>query len=69
MAAGPDVSAKDAISPEQLARLYDEHSDAVHRLAFSFLSQRQEAEDLTHDVFLRVQRGGFDPDSFPWETK
>jgi RNA polymerase sigma-70 factor (ECF subfamily) len=54
------VSSHEAISPEELALLYDEHSAAVHRLAFSLLSQRQEAEDLTHDVFLRLQRGGFD---------
>jgi len=53
------VSSPRAISPEELGRLYDDHAPAVHRLAFSLLSQRQEAEDLTHDVFLRVQRGGF----------
>jgi len=56
------VSAKDPIRTEDLARLYDEHSAAVHRLAYSLLSQQQEAEDLTHDVFLRLQRGGFDSD-------
>ncbi len=56
------MSSKDAISPEELASLYDDHAAAVHRLAFSLLSQRQEAEDLTHDVFLRLQRGGFNPD-------
>ncbi len=61
-AAGPDVSAKDALSPDALARLYDEHAPAVHRLAFSLLFQRQEAQALTHDVFLRLQRGGFNPD-------
>ena len=56
------MSAKDPIRTEDLARLYDEHSAAVHRLAYSLLSQQQEAEDLTHDVFLRLQRGGFDSD-------
>lgn len=53
------MSAKDAISPEELGRLYDEHAPAVHRLAFSLLAQQQEAEDLTHDVFVRLQRGGY----------
>ena len=56
------MSAKDAISPEELGRLYDEHATAVHRLAFSLLAQQQEAEDLTHDVFVRLQRGGYNSD-------
>ncbi|QNI88630.1 sigma-70 family RNA polymerase sigma factor [Synechococcus sp. ROS8604] len=56
------MSAKEPIRTEDLARLYDEHSAAVHRLAYSLLSQQQEAEDLTHDVFLLLQRGGFDSD-------
>jgi len=54
------VSPKDAITAEDLACLYDEHAPAVHRIAFSILGQQQEAEDLTHDVFLRFQHGGFD---------
>lgn len=57
-----DVSSKESISPAELGRLYDEHASAVHRLAFSLLTQRQEAEDLTHDVFVRLQRGGYDSD-------
>ena len=54
------MTSKKEISPEELGRLYDDHATAVYRLAFSLLSQQQEAEDLTHDVFLRFQRGGFD---------
>ena len=54
------MSSTDVVSPEQLALLYDDHAPSVYRLAFSLLSQKQEAEDLTHDVFLRLQRGGFD---------
>ena len=53
------MTSKKEISPEELGRLYDDHATAVYRLAFSLLSQQQEAEDLTHDVFLRFQRGGF----------
>ena len=54
------MSANAVISQEDLERLYDDHAPAVHRLAFSLLAQRQDAEDLTHDVFLRLHRGGFD---------
>lgn len=53
------MKSKNEISPEELGRLYDDHATTVYRLAFSLLSQQQEAEDLTHDVFLRFQRGGF----------
>ena len=53
------MKSKNEISPEELGRLYDDHATTVSRLAFSLLSQQQEAEDLTHDVFLRFQRGGF----------
>ena len=53
------MTSRNEISPEELGRLYDDHATAVYRLAFSLLSQQQEAEDLTHDVFLRFQRGGF----------
>ena len=32
----------------------------MYRVARSLLSQEQDAEDLTHDVFVRLQKGGFD---------
>ncbi|AII49740.1 hypothetical protein KR52_11400 [Synechococcus sp. KORDI-52] len=53
------MTSEHEIHPEVLGRLFDDHAAAVYRLAFSLLSQRQDAEDLTHDVFLRFQRGGF----------
>ena len=53
------MSSPGAMNPEELGRLYDDNAAAVHRLAFRIRSQRQEAEDLTHDVFLRVRRGGY----------
>jgi RNA polymerase sigma factor (sigma-70 family) len=33
-----------------------EHSDRVYRLAYRLTGNRHDAEDLTHDVFLRVFR-------------
>ena len=47
------------------ADLYDEHSKAVYYLALRFLADPQKAEDVTHDVFLKVYRklGEFHGDS------
>jgi RNA polymerase sigma-70 factor (ECF subfamily) len=41
-----------------LAALYDACGGAVFRLALKLCRSRQEAEDLTHDVFLRFWRQG-----------
>lgn len=38
------------------AALYEEHSKAVYYLALRFLADPQKAEDVTHDVFLKVYR-------------
>ena len=35
---------------------YEEHAEAVLRLAKTFLKDRAKAEDLTHDVFERLWR-------------
>ncbi|TWB90692.1 MULTISPECIES: sigma-70 family RNA polymerase sigma factor [unclassified Synechococcus] len=45
-----------------LASLYDATSPAVYRLALKLCRSPQEAEDLTHDVYLRYWRQGrYDP--------
>jgi len=40
----------------EFAALYEEHSKAVYYLALRFLCDPQKAEDVTHDVFLKVYR-------------
>jgi RNA polymerase sigma-70 factor (ECF subfamily) len=47
------------------AALYEEHCKAVYYLALRFLADPQKAEDVTHDVFLKVYRklGEFRGDS------
>lgn len=37
-----------------LADIYENHRERVFGLAWKLMGDRQEAEDLTHDVFLRV---------------
>lgn len=37
----------------QMAEIYDRLHDAVYRTAFAYLRNRQDAEDITHDVFLQ----------------
>lgn len=43
-----------------MSRIYEQHAQAVYQLAMGILRNEQEAEDLTHDVFVRIWRGGFD---------
>ncbi len=43
---------------DDLARLYDATSAAVYRLALRLCRSPQEAEDLTHDVYVRYWRQG-----------
>lgn len=47
------------------AELYEAHSKSVYYLALRFLADPQKAEDVTHDVFLKVYRklGEFRGDS------
>jgi len=49
----------------EFADLYEAHSKAVYYLALRFLSDPQKAEDVTHDVFLKVYKklGEFRGDS------
>ncbi len=47
---------------DDLGALYDTCGSAVYRLALRLSRASQEAEDLTHDVFLRYwQRGRYEP--------
>lgn len=43
-------------APAEFARMYEEHSRFVYYLALRFLGQPEKAEDVTHDVFLKVYR-------------
>ncbi|CAN5887210.1 sigma-70 family RNA polymerase sigma factor [soil metagenome] len=42
--------------PQAFAVLYDRHSRAAYSLAYRLMGQRQAAEDLIQEVFLRVWR-------------
>lgn len=44
------------LEPAEFARLYQTHSRAVYYLALRYLGDPQKAEDVTHDVFLKVYR-------------
>ena len=44
------------LAPPEFAELYETHSRAVFYLALRFLGDPQKAEDITHDVFLKVYR-------------
>lgn len=52
------------------ARLYQDHAQAIHSLAWRLTSDRQAAEDIVQETFLRLLRwfGGADPDRplRPW---
>ncbi|MDP8907511.1 MAG: hypothetical protein M3N47_00005, partial [Chloroflexota bacterium] len=66
---GPDHQPTDAALMERLrghdqdafAMLYDRYASAVHGLALMVLRDAALAEDVTHDVFLRVWQR---PDAF-----
>lgn len=49
------------------AGIVSEHSARVYRLAYRLTGNRQDAEDLTQDVFVRVFRSldTFEPGNFP----
>lgn len=42
------------LQPAEFAELYQTHSRMVYYLALRFLGDPQKAEDVTHDVFLKV---------------
>lgn len=63
---GPSAANRQPLwdSPE-FAALYEEHSRQIYYLALRFLSDPTQAEDATHDVFLKAYRklGEFRGDS------
>jgi RNA polymerase sigma-70 factor (ECF subfamily) len=44
------------LEPAEFAALYETHSQAVYYLALRYLGDPQKAEDITHDVFLKVYK-------------
>jgi RNA polymerase sigma-70 factor (ECF subfamily) len=55
-ATGVEQAAPPGLEPSGFADLYREHSKAVYYLALRYLGDPQRAEDVTHDVFLKVYR-------------
>ena len=53
---GVEKAALPGLEPSGFADLYHEHSRAVYYLALRYLGDPQRAEDVTHDVFLKVYR-------------
>jgi RNA polymerase sigma-70 factor, ECF subfamily len=47
---------KPVLEPPELAALYVEHAKAIYYLALRLLGDPTQAEDATHDVFLKVFR-------------
>ena len=51
------------LSSKQLKLAYEEHAEAVLRLAQTYVRDLALAEDITHDVFERLwQSNGYDPE-------
>lgn len=46
---------------DSLGILYDRHARLVYGIALKVLSNAQEAEDLTQDIFVRLSRLSYDP--------
>jgi RNA polymerase sigma-70 factor (ECF subfamily) len=55
-ASGVERPTPPGLAPSGFAQLYHEHSQAVYYLALRYLGDPQRAEDVTHDVFLKVYR-------------
>jgi RNA polymerase sigma-70 factor (ECF subfamily) len=53
---GIERAKQSGLEPSAFADLYQEHSRAVYYLALRYLGDPQRAEDVTHDVFLKVYR-------------
>src|ERR671913_1264520 len=51
------ISLVEAADPEAFATLYDRHSRAAFSLAYRMMGERQAAEDLTQDAFIKIWRG------------
>jgi RNA polymerase sigma-70 factor, ECF subfamily len=50
------ISLVEKDDPEALATLYDRHSRSAYSLAYRMMGERQAAEDLIQEVFLKVWR-------------
>ena len=50
------ISLVEADDADAFASLYDRHSRAAFSLAYRMMGERQAAEDLAQDVFLKVWR-------------
>ena len=50
------LSLVEANDPQAFATLYDRHSRAAYSLAYRMMGERQAAEDLVQDAFLKVWR-------------
>lgn len=46
---------------EALGTLYDRHAALVYGIALKVLSNPQEAEDLTQDIFVKLMQASYDP--------
>ena len=51
------ISLVEAGNAEAFATLYDRHSRAAFSLAHRMMGERQVAEDLAQDAFIKVWRG------------
>jgi RNA polymerase sigma-70 factor (ECF subfamily) len=51
------ISLVEASDSEAFATLYDRHNRAAFSLAYRMMGERQAAEDLAQDAFLKVWRG------------
>ena len=51
------ISLVEASDAEAFATLYDRHNRAAFSLAYRMMGERQAAEDLAQDAFLKVWRG------------
>jgi len=51
------ISLVQAADPDAFATLYDRHSRAAFSLAYRMMGERQAAEDLIQEAFIKVWRG------------
>src|ERR671920_1234373 len=51
------ISLVEAADAEAFATLYDRHARAAYSLAYRMMGERQAAEDLVQDAFLKLWRG------------
>lgn len=65
-----DLNAVRERDPEALADFFDQYFPRVYQIAARWCGNRSDAEDLTQDVFLRVQRSvhtlDVERDPWPW---